>query len=148
MKKIFIIIVFLISGISYCQNIFEEVFDNCDTSRFALESEEVSIRKEHSDIIDVVSSGLSEMVKNEIRGVVKLKVIVGLDGKSCLLSLENNSNIKLDLEKLKGTINENLIWEIPNERVSPIILINFKKRKIIIKRLGLNGNIGWHTLEE
>ena len=147
-KKIFVIAVFLIFGVSQSQNIFDEVFEGCDTSRFALESEVVSIKKDHSEILEVITSAFNDDIKRKIRGEIKLQVVVGLDGKSCLLSLENKSNIKLNGLDLKNVIDENLIWEIPEERVSPIIRINFKKRKIIINRLGLNGNIGWHKLKE
>lgn len=138
----------MIFSVSQFQNIFDEVFEGCDTSRFALESEIVRVKISHSKIINVVTSAFSDDIKRKIRGKIKLQVVVGLDDESCLLSIENKSNTKFNVLDLKNIIDENLIWEIPEERVSPIIRINFKKKKIIVNRLGFNGNIGWHTLKE
>ena len=83
-----------------------------------------------------------------MRGTVKVQIIVDLNGNSCLLSLENITNISSKKLNLKSWIDDNIIWEIPSNKVAAIIILDFTDQGIGYKRMGFDGKKGWHYLNE
>ena len=75
-----------------------------------------------------------------------MQILVDLEGNSCLLSVQNETNKKTEQLNLKNIIDNNLKWEIPKEKKSAIIAIQFSEI-VEAKRVGLNSEKGFHELE-
>lgn len=146
--KLIFIITILCSKVLNSQNIFPEKFDGCNTEQFSIENDSVIAKINPQEFIKIIFSNVDAKIKGKIDGSLSFQIVVDKDGKSCLLSLENKTNIKTKALNLKTTIDNNLTWSIPKERVSPIIILKFKNREVFFTRLGLNGNIGWHEIDK
>ncbi|MGK4566975.1 hypothetical protein [Flavobacterium sp. 3HN19-14] len=83
----------------------------------------------------------------KIRGVLRLQVIVDIDGSSCLISVENKTNIKTSKLDLKTNVDKNLIWGKQAEKISPLIVLNFTGDNVVVTRFGL-GKQGIHELKQ
>lgn len=151
MKKFFFLTIFSLLTITVtAQNIYPEVLEGCDTARFALESKEETAKKPKSLLIGFVTDNLAQE-KDQIRGELYLQIIVYKDGSSCLLSVENKTNFsseELNIAKLKKNIDEELKWENGVENIAALVVLNFQKDKILLKRIGMHGDLGWHELKE
>lgn len=148
MEQSFIITVFLVSSLSClrAQHIFPEKFEGCIIDQFAMERD-TSIAKLNSiDFIQRLKDHLGESKANKLRGTLRLQIIVDLSGNSCLLSIENSTNIKTKKLDLKNWIDETLVWEIPSKKVGAIIVLEFTDLGIGYRRLGMDGKKGWHYL--
>jgi hypothetical protein len=89
-----------------------------------------------------------DKTKSKIKDVLSLQIVVDTDGRSCLLSLENKTNIKTAKLNLKKNIDENLIWNNSSNKVSALIILKFNSNSIQFKRIGINGKKGFHVIEE
>lgn len=151
MKKIipiFLAIVLILSLRCYSQNLFPEKFKGCNTDQFALESDSASARISHSELISIIASGFDEGVRNKLEGSLTLQILVDLEGKSCLISVKNDTNTKTKKLKLKETIDNNLVWNKPSMKVAAVVVLKFDSNGIKMKRLGMNGKTGVHELKE
>ncbi|HYF70492.1 MAG TPA: hypothetical protein VD884_20285 [Ohtaekwangia sp.] len=129
----------------YCQNIFPEKFDDCNTDRFALESDTTTAKIQDEQLFNILAS-FDEKTRKRIRGTLSLQIIVSLDGNSCLISLKNDTNIKTKNLNLKQKIDHELKWNNLHERVAAIIVFRFEENGTKFKRLGMNANKGIHEL--
>ncbi|OWW24540.1 hypothetical protein B4Q04_14580 [Zobellia sp. OII3] len=145
MRKIVIILLILSANQIYCQNIFTEKFDLCNTTYFETESDSV-LAKPISDFVNVIATNLNDDKVKTIRGILSLQIIVDEDGRSCLLSVENNTNIETDELFLKTSIDDNLLWHKLNRQVSVIVAIKFYGNEVEIKRIGISKEKGFHEL--
>ncbi|MBP6184255.1 MAG: hypothetical protein KA479_04890 [Saprospiraceae bacterium] len=148
MKRLIFIIIFFIGKTLQAQNIFPENFQDCNTDHFALESDTTVAKISDEDFINIIIGGFGKKTKQKIKGILSMQIIVDLDGKSCLLSIENKTNISSSKLKIKNTIDTYLIWNKPTKKVAAIVVLNFSNNKISLKRFGLNGNIGWHEITD
>jgi len=150
MKKTILIFTFLTSTlISYSQNVYKEQLSNCNTERFALESQKKIAKIDDNKLINLISKITTDKNRNTIKGVLKLQFIVYKNGKSCFFSYENETNIKtseLNIEEFKNIVDSNLIWENGIKNVTALLEIKFKKKKIQLTRFGMDGISGWHKL--
>jgi hypothetical protein len=147
MKKIVqLVVVFiclLLTNIIEAQNVFPDKFDGCITDRFGLEKDSIEARIDSKYLVNTVLSGVDEKYKSKLNGILKLQIIVNTDGKSCLISIENNTNIKTSKLNLKKTIDDNLIWNINQKnKVSPLIILKFNSNSVQLKRIGVSGDFG------
>lgn len=147
-KKLILTISIIIPTFLFGQHLFEEKFNGCITNQFALESDSVDAKMAPVDFINTIINGVDEKVLSKIEGVLKLQIIVDTDGRSCLLSVGNETNVTTSKLKLKKNIDSLLIWGAPSQKVSPIVFLKFKDGKVTYKRMGVNGNTGWHELVE
>lgn len=151
MKELFILmIVTLVSSVTClkAQNIFPEKFDGCITDQFAMERDTATAKINSIKFIQDLKTHLGEAKVNKLSGTLKLQIIVDLNGNSCLLSLENNTNIRTKELDLKRWIDDRLIWEIPSKKVGAIIVLEFTNLEIGYKRLGMDRKKGWHYINE
>ncbi len=148
MQKISIIVILLFMGVlSHAQNVYPTVLEGCDTSRFSLESEQPTAILEDRLLRDFIIQHLGLEDGKRLRGELKLQIIVYKQGKSCLLSFDNQTNRKeLNIEQLKKAINSSLVWHNDVENVAALIELNFKRKRTTLKRMGMDGNRGWHEL--
>ena len=84
----------------------------------------------------------------KIKGELHLQIIVDLDGKSCLLSVENKTNIESEALELKCIIDNNLTLEKPNEKTSVMIALMFDGNEVALKRIGMSREKGFHEIKD
>lgn len=145
MKKLLPILILLFTVQAQSQNIFKEKFNDCNTEYFKTESDTTTV-KLVSDFVKILSSNFNDETVKQIRGVLSLQIIVDTDGKSCLLSIENETNIDTSKLDIKSIVDEKLLWETPKEKVSVIIATKFYGNAVEVKRIGLSKEKGLHEL--
>lgn len=130
-----------------CQYIYGEKFENCNSKYFRTEAEYISV-KIINDFVQMLSSNLENKVVKDIRGILSLQIIVDINGKSCLLSFENDTNIDSSNLPLKTIIDNRLFWEKPKENTAVILAIKFFGNEVELKRIGMSKEKGFHELPE
>lgn len=120
------------------QNLFNEKFDGCITDYFTTEKDSVVVRPLEKDIISVLKEHMSAKNVSKIKGGFAVQIIVDLEGKSCLISVLNETNISTSELNLKEIIDSYLFWEKPKEKTSVMISLHFKGNSVKIVRLGLS----------
>ncbi|MDT7833095.1 hypothetical protein RQM59_11930 [Flavobacteriaceae bacterium S356] len=136
---------------SYSQNIYKIKLEGCDTEQFALESKHKTAKLHTEELTTFLTENISENTRKKIRGTLKLQIIVYTNGRSCLLSYENATNVTssmLEIEKLKGLIDSKLVWENGKKNVAALIEIKFKRKKTLLTRYGMDAISGWHELKK
>ena len=147
-KLIYIIFFILYISFSFSQNIFKTKFEDCNTDSFGIESDSFDTKTDIVEFIKLIKSCYkAENIKN-LKGTISLQVLVDFDGKSCLISYEQGTNFKFSNHILKKKIDQNLIWEKPKKKVSPLYIFKFNKNSTQYIRLGLNADKGEHVLEK
>ena len=149
-KKITLIFLFIVLNktLMLSQNLFPEKYVGCSTESFSLEMDTVRAKINVQDFIKTIFQNVSEKTKNKIEGELFLQILVDLEGKSCLISLENKTNIKTKRLNLKETIDNKIMWSKPKEMVSPVIILRMKSKQVFFSRWGMNGNTGWHEINK
>ena len=130
----------------YTQNIFSEKFEGCNTDRFATESDKIKVKPSDKDITLVLTNSFYEKNIEKVRGELSLQIIVDVDGSSCLISIDNKTNIKSENLELKNIIDNYLVWQKPTEKTSVMISLIFRRKKITKKRIGISGKKGLHEI--
>ncbi len=148
MKKSLLVLLSLAPFFLFGQHLFKEKFQDYITDQFALESDSADAKMNALDFINTIIIGIGEKTLAKVEGIIKLQVLVDMDGRSCLLSIENETNVSSAKLNLKKNIDEKLIWGKPTKKVSPLIFLRFKDGKVGYKRMGLNGNTGLHEIVE
>lgn len=148
MKKYFLLfILFSFSNLN-SQNIFPQKFSGCVTDYFSLESDSLIGKTDIKNFVKVLISGMDEETKKYLSGTISMQIIVDLEGNSCLYSLDNMTPFQVSALNLKKSIDENIVWEKPSKKISPLIELKFKKKSVLYKRIGFNAKIGRHIIEE
>jgi hypothetical protein len=151
MKKLILSFLLLATyQVTFAQNIYKVKLNECNTQQFGLESRETTAKIKDKDVLELLIKSMKEDAFNKIRVVLKLQVIVYKDGTSCLLSFENETNLsseELNIINIKYAIDSQLKWTIGDEAVAALMEIDFKKRKTVINRFGIHGDLGWHQLK-
>lgn len=143
---------FLLTGILLffqvnSQNLLEETFKGCDTEKFVIESDSISIHP-IEDFLDVFSENIDIEIIKEIQGVLFLQILVDKEGKSCLISVDNQTNVPTNQLYLKEMVDERLFWQRPKEKISVMFGLNFQDEFVNYVRVGLDANKGFHPIEE
>ena len=146
MKPLLLIIIMLFSFQIYCQNIFDKKFDDCETEYFTTESDTISV-KMASDFVNILSSNFEKEIVKKIRGILSLQIIVDKEGKSCLLSLKNETNIDTEKLDIKSIIDKNLLWKKTKQKISVIVATKFYGNAVEVKRIGLSKEKGFHEID-
>lgn len=130
------------------QNVYPEKFTGCNTDQFALESDSITGKIDMKYFIKTILSGVDEHNREKLSGILSLQIIIDSDGRSCLMSIENKTNVSSEELNLKETIDNSLIWQKPRQKVSPMIMLKFNPTSVQYKRIGMNANKGMHLIEE
>jgi hypothetical protein len=146
-NKLIFLILFSISFGSQAQNIFDEKFEGCNTDRFATEKDSIEVRETEKDLVEVLANNLETENVRKIKGLLSFQIIVNLNGKSCLLSIDNETNISTEKLNLKEIIDKNLNWKKPTEKTSVIVAIMFYGTSVQKKRIGMSSEKGFHEIE-
>ncbi len=149
MKKTIIASIILFTGffnMLAAQHIFPEQYEGCISNRFAMERDSMKVHIDSEDFIERLRTYLGEGLIKKIEGELRLQVIVDVDGNSCLLSLENGTNVKSKKINLKPWCDNEVKWEGYTEKVAAIILLQFSNASIQYRRIGIDAQKGWHYL--
>jgi hypothetical protein len=144
---LFLILLHLFSQSIYAQYLFEKKYEGCNTSSFALESDSATAKVSDNEIMRIIATSIDSKSIRKISGYLLLQILVNEDGSSCLLSLENKTNVKTKKLNLKEAIDDQLKWSPIDKKVSAIVSVKFINQSIGIKRLGFNGFTGIHELK-
>ncbi|MBP1616258.1 MAG: hypothetical protein H6Q14_85 [Bacteroidetes bacterium] len=146
MKARLLILFYCICASMNAQQVFSEKFSNCNVTAFSLETDSIIAKVDNKQLVNLIFESLDAQAWDYIEGYLMLQVIVGLDGGSCLLSLENKTNIPTSQMNLKSVIDSELIWQKPSCITSAILLVVIGKNGVAVKRFGSNGKGGWRIL--
>ena len=146
-NKLIFLLLFCVSLGIQAQNIFEAKFEGCNTDRFATEKDSIEVKSTDKDLVYVLANNLKKENVKKIKGLLSCQIIVDLNGKSCLLSVDNETNISTEKLNLKEIIDQNLSWEKPVEKTSVIVAIMFYGKSVQKKRIGMSGEKGFHPIE-
>ncbi|UOQ74502.1 hypothetical protein [Hymenobacter cellulosilyticus] len=142
----FLLFALLLATNGYGQHLFPEKFKGCITDHFTLEKDTVTAKTDTQALLALVTSALSEAEVKSIRGALLLQILVDTGGNSCLLSVENKTNVKTKKLRLKESIDSQLRWDKPAKKVAAVVLLQFTNGSVTMKRLGMDGNMGVQEL--
>ncbi len=140
------LMLFSIADYSFSQVVFPERMEGCKTYGFGFESDSTDAKLNSITFIKDLKVHLGEDIVKKMRGKIQLQIIVDTDGSSCLLSVDNKTNVPTEELNLKPWIEENVSWGAPSKQVSAVVVLNFADLGIECKRAGTNKSRGWHYL--
>ncbi len=137
-KAFFIFILTFISIFSVGQNLYNQKFDNCKLSNFCLDCGEIKAEMPQSFKQEFINS-LGFKSLSIVSGEIEIQILIDTFGKPCLLSANNQTNIKSNKLNLQKAINNTSIWKpaISDKVVtqsSVSILLTFDNADLTIKR--------------
>lgn len=109
MKSILLMCLILIlfcTANGYSQALYSVKFDGCQTDQFTMERDTTVAKISHEALIEAVISNFDQKTLNKIKGVLALQIIVDAAGNSCLISMDNKTNIstkKLQVKEVLDT---------------------------------------------
>ncbi len=139
MKKILITIFLAINTITlYSQNLYPEKFDDCKLTAFCLDCGDPKAQPPKT-IIQNILTGIGEKNLGILKGTIELQILIHQDGRPCLLSVDNKTNISSVDLKLKASVNGTENWTpaitgTKKENSSVSIILQFEDGKYGAKR--------------
>jgi len=118
------------------QHVYPEKFDHCYLDEFKFEETSIIAQIDNEEIKKVVTKGWDAKMLKGAEGNLGLQILVDRQGRSCLMSVRNDTNLKMKKMNLEENINNNLKWKGQQDKISAILLLQFEKGEITIKRLG------------
>ncbi|GAA0871527.1 hypothetical protein GCM10009117_06730 [Gangjinia marincola] len=152
MKKILLPLIFLLTGQLQAQDLLPIAFEDCEIRDFIIENDVEVARKDPEAIKKIIVEHLNPRARKKLRGELMFQILVYQGGRSCLLSVDNDTKFnkdELDLETVKFAIDELLLWEdVEDKNVSAMVLLKFKRRgKVTLRRLGIGPDRDVHELK-
>jgi hypothetical protein len=138
-KKILIIIFLgIIANTLYSQSLYPEKFEDCKLSSFCLDCGDLKAQPPKT-IIQKLLTGIGEKNLTILKGTIELQILIDQDGKPCLLSADNKTNISSSDLKLKASVNGTENWSpavtgAKKENSSVSIILQFENGKYGAKR--------------
>jgi hypothetical protein len=136
MKYFLALLLLAIGTKAFSQHVYPEVIDNCYLDQFVYESDSLIAKLDNDKIIEVITASWDENTKKSADGFLGLQVLVNNRGASCLMSIQNGTNMKTKKMNLTESINDNLKWPRMPQKVSVIMVLTFNKGEIELKRMG------------
>lgn len=136
LKHLFLALLMIFSLQSFAQHAYPEVTNNCYLDQFTLESDSIIAKIDNAKIIEAVTQGWDDKMKNKIEGTLGLQILVDNRGNSCLISFRNDTNQKPKKMNVEGNVNDHLKWPRQSTKISAIAVLEFKGGKITVKRMG------------
>lgn len=127
---------FMVIGTLKAQYVYPEKFDNCYLDEFKFEETSIIAEVDNELLKAAVTKGWDAKMLKGAEGNLGLQILVDRQGKSCLMSVRNDSNLKLKKLNLEENVNEHLKWKGQSEKISAIVVLQFEEGEITIKRLG------------
>jgi hypothetical protein len=152
MKTIITFLGLLIGSSSFGQYMFPDKIKGCNMNQFFLENDSISTNyKSTQDLILDIYNNLNPKYKDNLRGVLTLQLYIDTNGKVCLLSVNNESNVKTSKLDISDAVNNLDNWTVPMRKNKPtevcaILKLTFNKKTIKAERLGFNYRTKYKTL--
>lgn len=118
------------------QYVYPEKFEHCYLDEFKFEETSIIAQIDNEEIKKVLTEGWDSKMLKGAEGNLGLQILVDRQGKSCLMSVRNDTNLKMKKMNLEEKINNNLKWKGQSDKISAILVLHFEKGEISIKRLG------------
>lgn len=106
---LFTLVAFFFITITKAQNIYQEKFKDCELSTFCLDCGDTKAEPPTS-MQDEVVKNLNKSSFSKVKGTIEAQILVDENGKACLLSVENKTNISTNELKFKKAINNTSNW--------------------------------------
>jgi len=111
MKRIILLLLTLFSfTLSYSQNLYPEKYKDCSLVSFCLDCGETKAKPQKS-IIDELLNKFDKKSLSKITGNIEVQILINENGKPCLLSSFNQTNISSKKLGLQNAINSTSNWE-------------------------------------
>jgi hypothetical protein len=136
MKYFLALLLLAIGTKAFSQHVYPEVIDYCYLDMFVYESDSLIAKLDNDKIIEVITAAWDEKTKKSADGFLGLQMLVNNRGASCLMSIQNGTNMKTKKMNLTESINDNLKWPRMPQKVSVIMVLTFDKGEIELKRMG------------
>lgn len=149
MKQLVILMLFFFGAKVNAQHLFPIQYNDCNTDVFSLEKDSAIVNIDLTVMEGVVVDILQvDIRKKTIKGTFTVQILVDLEGKSCLLSVENKTNLDdKDFLYLKDNVDAHLRWNKPPEKVAVIFSFNLDGKKPEIQRWGFDMQKGLHKID-
>jgi hypothetical protein len=142
------LIAFIATGSLSAQHVYPEKFDNCYLDEFKFEETSIIAEIEDKVLTQVITEGWDDKMLKKAEGYLGLQILVDRRGKSCLMSVRNDTNMKLKKMKLNENIDNNLKWKGQEDKISVIVLLQFEGDQITVKRLGTTDMVNLVEIKE
>jgi hypothetical protein len=142
------LIAFIATGSLNAQHVYPEKFDNCYLDEFKFEETSIIAEIEDKVLTQVITEGWDDKMLKKAEGYLGLQILVDRRGKSCLMSVRNDTNMKLKKMKLNENIDNNLKWKGQEDKISVIVLLQFEGDQITVKRLGTTDMVNLVEIKE
>jgi hypothetical protein len=133
---------------SFAQHAYPEVTNNCYLDQFVLESDSIIAKLDNAKIIEAVTQGWDQKMKDKIEGVLGLQILVDNRGNSCLISYRNDTNAKPKKMNIEANVNDHLKWPRQPKKVSAIVVLEFKDGEITARRMGTKDYVSLIEIKE
>jgi hypothetical protein len=147
MKYISLIYLLFLSTFSFSQEIFSEKYPGCTSSIFSLEKDTANSKLNKISFTTLFREKIGPKKFKKIEGILYLQIIIDTSGNSCLMSVENKTNLKSEELKLKDIVNSGQVWSKPNKTVSVLLIMKFLDHSVSFRRIGRGCN-GWQDIQE
>ena len=134
-KNIFLLLIAFSLISSYSQNLYAEKFDDCALSKFGLDSGETKAQPV-KNFTEELLNNLDKSAVAKVKGSIELQILIDENGKLCLLSALNQTNISSKKLKLQKAVNSTSNWQPAlsknkKESMSVSLILEFENGAII-----------------
>jgi len=111
MKRIILLLLVQFSlTLSYSQNLYPEKYEGCNLTSFCLDCGDTKAQPPKA-IIDELVNKFDKKSLSKIKGSIEVQILIDENGKPCLLSSLNQTNISSKKLSLQKAINNTSNWE-------------------------------------
>ena len=111
MKRVILLLLTIFSWtLGYSQNLYPEKFKDCSLTSFCLDCGDTKAEPPKS-LINELLDKFDKKSLIKIKGNIEVQILIDENGKACLLSSSNQTNISSKKLGLQIAINSTLNWE-------------------------------------
>jgi len=118
------------------QHVYPIKFDDCYLDQFKFETDAIVAEIDTKVLTETIMAGWTSKMKSQAVGDLAFQILIDKRGKSCLVSVRNDTSLKLKKMKLNENINNKLQWPRLTDKISALVLLQFEDGKVEVKRLG------------
>lgn len=125
------------------QFLFREKTGDCYAHQFQLESDTLMVDYVDTTLIRQLRSGFNPLMNGVVTGKILMQILVGPDGRACLMSYENNTNLPNDFLNLQATIQQQVKLKGQSQVMCLVIRLTLNKDESTLKRWMYHPTAGW-----
>lgn len=128
----------ILSTYTFGQNLYPEKFDYCKLSEFCLDCGEIKAQPPQN-LIQELNKNFDATSLKKIKGQLEIQILIDSFGRPCLLSTNNQTNIKSKKLRLQNSINNSSNWlpaisENKKTKSSVSLILYFDNGSFTVKR--------------